>query len=215
MAHCSCCNRYPGRSLRNLQRVVTQEALAVSAAIFTTSPILTIRPTTTAPAAPHPPPKGGKSTNGDSAGSNNDTAVTVEAPAESSGSSSSSSAEPPLRRVHTHANNMRQLYRTKELWIAASAGAVSSFGYPSPFVHLVPFAEDRGIGGTEASIVLSMVGLASLCGRSRADSSSRMCAARKLRLTARRTCTCCVQRARHHVGEKQLRTNEAKRGRER
>lgn len=45
------------------------------------------------------------------------------------------------------------------------AGLVASFGVFVPFVHLVPFALDRGFSPTEGAFLLGMIGLGSTVGR--------------------------------------------------
>jgi MFS family permease len=42
---------------------------------------------------------------------------------------------------------------------------VAAYGYWVPFVHLVPYAEDRGIGRASAAVLVSIIGIANTSGR--------------------------------------------------
>jgi MFS family permease len=55
--------------------------------------------------------------------------------------------------------------RSGQFWSLYAANLICSFGVFVPFVHLVPFAHDHGIGAATAALLLGTIGIGSTAGR--------------------------------------------------
>ena len=95
---------------------------------------------------------------------NGDVVVTVVDPSPSSSSSPPLSPPPLVRQESIHLT-FTQIKATKPFRLLLLANFFGSFGYGTPFIHVVPYARDQGISKGKASVILSLFGLASLFGR--------------------------------------------------
>eukprot|EP01006_Ploeotia_vitrea_P034539 TRINITY_DN65761_c3_g1_i1.p2 TRINITY_DN65761_c3_g1~~TRINITY_DN65761_c3_g1_i1.p2 ORF type:complete len:599 (-),score=285.23 TRINITY_DN65761_c3_g1_i1:612-2408(-) len=60
---------------------------------------------------------------------------------------------------------LSEILHSRPFRLLLLANFMGSFGYGTPFFHIVPFAKQQGVSEADASIVLSMFGIASLVGR--------------------------------------------------
>lgn len=59
----------------------------------------------------------------------------------------------------------RQAFASRPFWLMYGAAVLASFGIFMPFVHLVPYAIDRGVGEALALSLISAIGIGSTVGR--------------------------------------------------
>jgi predicted MFS family arabinose efflux permease len=60
---------------------------------------------------------------------------------------------------------VREAIRTGPFLLTYAAAFIMSFPLYTPFVHLVPYARDRGIDGETALVLASLIGIGSILGR--------------------------------------------------
>ena len=77
---------------------------------------------------------------------------------------------PPPRRGD---DRLRKAVRTRTFRLLFVAGTLMSFALFSAFAFVVPFAKDRGIDGSSAALLVSVVGAASVTGRLVLSGASR------------------------------------------
>ncbi len=58
-----------------------------------------------------------------------------------------------------------QALRSKPFWVLYAAGLLASLGVSMPFVHMMPFVQDLGLGKATGAAMLGLIGLASTVGR--------------------------------------------------
>lgn len=58
-----------------------------------------------------------------------------------------------------------QALRTRPFWLLYGAGLLTSFGLFIPFVHLAPYATDRGLSETFGAFLVGLIGVGSVVGR--------------------------------------------------
>ena len=58
-----------------------------------------------------------------------------------------------------------QALRSKPFWVLYGAGLLASLGVSMPFVHMMPFVQDLGLGKATGAAMLGLIGLASTVGR--------------------------------------------------
>lgn len=75
-------------------------------------------------------------------------------------------AAPPVAAAGPMAGaTVREALSTRAFWLLYASGAATSFGLFIPFVHLVPYATDHGIGETLALGLIAAIGVGSIVGR--------------------------------------------------
>ncbi|MDP6069245.1 MAG: MFS transporter [Alphaproteobacteria bacterium] len=60
---------------------------------------------------------------------------------------------------------LAQALRSKPFWVLYVAGLLASIGISMPFVHMMPFVQDLGLGKATGAAMLGLIGLASTIGR--------------------------------------------------
>jgi MFS family permease len=75
--------------------------------------------------------------------------------------------QPPVRGVPPAGPGLplRAILHSREFQLLAASNLAMSFGFMVPFVHLVPYAEDHGLSGSEGSVLVGLIGLGSILGR--------------------------------------------------
>ena len=61
--------------------------------------------------------------------------------------------------------DLRQALRARPFWLLYGAGVSCALGLFIPFAHLVPYAKDHGMSGTEGAVLIGMIGVGSTVGR--------------------------------------------------